>query len=214
MSDYMNQENEGKFLTMKSRSRAQKLAMIGALVVFLASLVVLRRPGLIPIAIGVFAYLALLLAFWPRRRPAPIIPLPNGVKRSDFNLAIERLQIGAARLRAAIPNAPPADEPLFARMADLLDQIQAHHVANPTHVTLTRTFIRHTLVRIIETVGEYIDLNGRAGPDQTERLAEISGAFDGFVPVLEKIDQACLDNDLTQLEINVEVLNEQLDRRH
>ena len=199
---------------MRTRSGAQKIAMFGALAVFLASLVVLRRPGLIPLGIGVFAYLALLLAFWPRRRPTPVVPLPEGVKRSDFNLAIERLQIGAARLRAAIAKAPPSDEPLFGRMADLLDQIQAHHVANPNHVTLTRTFIRHTLVRIIEAVGEYIDLTGRAGPDQSERLAEISGAFDGFVPVLEKIDQACLDNDLTQLEINVEVLNEQLDRRH
>ena len=31
--------------------------------------------------------------------------------------------------------------------------------------------------------------------------------------MLEKIDRACLDNDITALEINVEVLNEQLDRR-
>ena len=38
------------------------------------------------------------------------------------------------------------------------------------------------------------------------------GKNEGFVPVLEKIDKACLDNDLTALEINVEVLNEQLDR--
>ena len=43
-------------------------------------------------------------------------------------------------------------------------------------------------------------------------LAEVSRRLADFVPVLENIDRACLDDDLTSLEINVEVLDEQLGR--
>jgi hypothetical protein len=62
-------------------------------------------------------------------------------------------------------------------------------------------------------VAGYVRLAAQAGPDQKDRLAAISTQLEEFVPVLEKIDRACLDNDITALEINVEVLNEQLDRR-
>ena len=198
---------------MKSRKRAQIIALVGAVVVFVATMLVLRRPGLAPFAVGTFAYVALLLALWPKNRQSPPKPLPEGVKRADFEFAIERLHHGVIHLRNAIAEAPLADGPLFERMAELLDTIREHHVANPSHVTMTRTFMRHTLGRIIETVREYVELASRAGTDQSDRLAEVSRQFEGFVPVLEKIDQACLDNDLTALEINVEVLNEQLDRK-
>ena len=198
---------------MRSRKTAQTVALVGAVAVFLASLVVLRRPTYVPFLVGAFAYVALLLALWPNRRRQAPTALPDGVKRADFEFAIERLHAGAAKLRAAIAEAPLADGPLFNRMADLLDTIREHHVSNPSHVTTTRIFMRHTLGRIIETVGEYVELAQRAGSNHADRLAEVSRQFEDFVPVLEKIDQACLDNDLTALEINVEVLNDQLDRK-
>lgn len=191
----------------------QKLAVLAGVAVFAATMVLFRAYAPISLGLGVFAYLAVLAALWPRRRGLKVGPLPQGVDRQDFELAMERLAIGAQRLRTFVHQAPPSDGPLFERMAGLLDLIREHHAANPGHVTLTRTFIRHTLKRMLDSVSDYIDLAGRSGPDQQERLAEISRGFEEYVPVLEKIDKACLDNDLTALEINVEVLNEQLDRK-
>lgn len=198
---------------MRSRRKAQIIAVLGASVIFLASLIVLRRPSMIPLGVGGFAYVALLLAFWPKR-PAPQSPsLPKGVSREDFQLAISRLTEGARRLRGFIAEAPAADEPLLARMAELMEQIREHHRANPEHVRLTRTFVRHTLSQIIGTITDYIALSRRAGPDQADRLAEISRGLEGYVPALERVEKACLDNDLTALEISVEVLNDQIDRK-
>lgn len=198
---------------MRSRRTAQIIAIIGASAIFLASLVVLRRPGVIPFGVGGFAYVALLLAFWPKRASRAPAPLPKGVNAEDFQHAMTRLGEGARRLRGFIPEAPAADEPLLARLAELMERIRDHHRANPGHVRITRTFIRHTLARMIETITNYIDLGRRAGPDQADRLAEISRGLEGYVPALERIEQACLDNDLTALEISVEVLNEQIDRK-
>ena len=84
---------------------------------------------------------------------------------------------------------------------------------NPDHVRLTAKFRRHVVGRMVGSVKSYVELARRAGRDQKARLAAISTQLEEFVPVLEKIDRACLENDLTALEINVEVLNEQLNRR-
>lgn len=197
---------------MRSRRSAQIIAIAGATVVFLSCLVVLRRPSFMVIGLGGFAYLALLIAFWPRRTRSPTKPLPETVSREDFDLAMQRLGDGAAKLRAAIAELPAADAPLFARLAELIETIRGHLRANPEHVRLTRTFVRHTLARMMEIVGDYVRLVRRSGPGQEDRLAEISRRFEAFVPALEKIDQACLENDLTALEISVEVLGEQIDR--
>ncbi|MEM7057048.1 MAG: hypothetical protein AAF557_05620 [Pseudomonadota bacterium] len=147
----------------------------------------------------------------------PIRKGPGGAKdragRKEENRAIGLLEAAAKRLRRLSRQAPAADRPMFQRMADLFDELKIHHIANPAHVKLTDKFRKHVMGRMLATVEDYIDLAKRAGPDQQERLGQISQHMTEFIPVLERIDQACLDNDLTTLEINVEVLNEQLNRR-
>ncbi len=197
---------------MKSRSFVQKIAVTGALAAFVATLVPFRLYNGIPFIVAGFTYLALLAAFWPRKRIARPA-LPENVRQKDYQLALERLGLGARRMQAFRDRAPASDGPLFTRMAELLETIRAHHEANPSHVALSRTFVRNTLGRMIESISDYVALAERSGPQQEDRLAEISRGFEGYVPALEKIDQACLDNDLTALEINVEVLNDQLDRK-
>ena len=104
-------------------------------------------------------------------------------------------------------------------MAELVAAIRRHHVANPGHVPRTRAFVRHTLPRMVAAVAGYVDLARRTDPGTTQgdpaarRLAEVARKLAGFVPVLENIDRACVEDDLMALEINVEVLDEQLGRR-
>jgi hypothetical protein len=70
---------------------------------------------------------------------------------------------------------------------------------------------------MVAAVAGYVDLARRArpaagDPAQEERLAGISRRLAGFLPALERIDRACLEDDLMALEISVEVLDEQLGR--
>lgn len=195
---------------MKSKQGARSAALVAALLTFVVLAFGLKLRNFVPFVAAGTIYLGALLALWPRR--AAPARLPDGVERTEYNLALERLADCAARLRMQAGLVEGNDASLFDRMAELLDQIAQHHRANPLHVNRTRTFIRSTLRRIVEAVSDYVALARRAGPDQASRMGQISAGLAAFIPVLERIDQACIDNDLTALEINVEVLNDQLDR--
>ena len=196
---------------MNRRGRAQLKAAAAALAVFLALLLGLRLRSWLPFVGAALTYLALLWAF--RREPPPRpVALPEGVGRADYEAAVETLGSAGRELRALAAEAPAGDMALIRRMADRVEAIRAHHEANPAHVPRTRIFVRHTLGRMVAAVAGYVDLAGRAGPEGDGRLAEIRRRLEGFVPVLERIDRACVENDLMALEISVEVLDEQLGR--
>lgn len=197
---------------MKSAKRANWAALAGGLGVFLLMVMLLKLRNWMPLVMGLVTYLVMLSTFWPRRRTRRA-PLPDGVDGEEFKLAMERMSIGAKRLRREIADAPAADQRLIDEMADLIDRIRDHHEANPGHFTLTRRFIRHSLSRMIEAVIDYVALHKRAGPDQQTRMDEIAAELRSFLPALERVDQACLENDLDALQISVEVLNDQLDRK-
>lgn len=196
---------------MKSWRRANTVALAGALVAFVTVLILLKFRSFMPLAVGFLAYLSLLVLFRPRKAASPV-PLPDDVSREDFDLAMERMVIGARRLRRETPRAPVGDRRVIGQMADLIDRIREHHEDNPGHVTQTRRFIRQTLGRMVQAVIDYVSLAERAGPEQHDRLREISAEIAAFVPALEGIDRACLQNDLDALQVSVEVLNHQMDR--
>ncbi|MEM0987234.1 MAG: hypothetical protein AAGK00_00015 [Pseudomonadota bacterium] len=195
---------------MRSKKVATWIAVIGGILSFMAIAGLLRFHAWLPLVGGTTVALLLLGALWPRRLPAP--PAPKEVTEDPVQEVLDRLMAGADCLSTYARAAPSADAPLFTRMAELLEQIRAHHVANPSHATTTRRFVQHVLGRMLSQIANYMDLVNRAGPEEGQRLADISRQFEGFVPVLERIDKACLANDLDELEISVEVLNQQLDR--
>ncbi|HET7410827.1 MAG TPA: hypothetical protein VFJ13_11570, partial [Paracoccaceae bacterium] len=161
---------------------------------------------------AILTYLALLWALRGEPQPPRRAALPDGISRADHDAAIEALAAAGRELRTLAVEAPAEDMALIRRMADLVEAIRGHHEANPAHVPRTRIFVRHTLGRMVAAVAGYVDLARRAGPDGDDRLAEILRRLEGFVPVLERIDRACIENDLMALEISVEVLDEQLGR--
>jgi hypothetical protein len=196
--------------------RAHAVALAGAAAVFLLLLVALRLRNWLPFFGAALAYLGLLWAWHgarPGADPARDAPLPPGISAEDHRAALDALDDARRRLGGLAAEAPPADAAVIARMAALVEAIGRHHRASPGHVARTRTFMRHTLPRMVAAVADYVDLARRAAPGiSDERLAEVSRRLADFVPVLENIDRACLDDDLTSLEINVEVLDEQLGR--
>ena len=52
-----------------------------------------------------------------------------------------------------------------------------------------------------------------AGQRLKGELDRVNDERSAFFAALEKVDRACLENDLDALQISVEVLNEQLDRK-
>lgn len=197
---------------MRLPGRAQLKAGLAALAVFVLLLVGLRLRSWLPFIAAALTYLALLW-YW-RARPAARreVALPDGVSRADLDAALDALAAARRELGALADAAPPADLPLIRRMAALVGAIRLHIEANPAHVPRTRTFVRHTLGRMVAAVAGYVDLTRRAGPGGNGRLSEVARRLEGFVPVLERIDRACVENDLMALEISVEVLDEQLGR--
>ena len=192
--------------------RAQIIAVIGALAVFLVLLVGLRLRGWPPFILAALAYAALL---WVLPRPparAPPAPLPDGISRADQDAALAALENAVRDLRSLAERAPSSDRARLRHMAALIDAIRKHHLANPSHLARTRIFVRHTLPRMVGAIATYVDLASRALAQDEARLAGIRERLDGFIPVLEQIERACLDHDLTALEISVEVLDEQLGR--
>lgn len=198
---------------MRSRGSARILAVLGGIAAFLVAILLLKLRNWLPLMAGGLTYFVLLSMLWPKARRLPEAPLPGGVAQTDVDGAVYRLGDAAGQLRARVADAPRADKPLIAHMADLIDRIREHHRANPEHVRLTRTFIRHALPRMVTAVSDYIALSRRSGPEHKSRLDDISARLEAFVPALERIDRACLENDLDALEISVEVLNDQLDRK-
>ena len=217
---------------MRFGARAQTLAIGGALAVFLVLLLALRLRSWLPFLGAALTYLGLLYACRPTDRPTDRptahpaagharqaergAALPDGVARDDWQVALDALAGARRELAALAAEAPVAERPMIERMADLVGAIRLHHEANPGHVSRTRSFVRHTLPRMVAAVAGYVDLARRADtrhePGHDARLAAVSRQLRGFVPVLEKIDRACVEDDLMALEVNVEVLNEQLGR--
>lgn len=188
------------------------LAMAAAIAVFVALVFGLRMFNWMPFVASGLTWVFVMLG----TTPVPVKKGPGGATdragRKAEDQAIAELGHAARRLRRLAGRAPDRDRALFQKMADLVQTIREHHIARPAHVTLTSKFRRHVLGRIVQSVADYVDLSRRSGPDQRARLKQISEQLETFVPALEKIDKACLDNDLTELEIHVDVLGDQLDR--
>lgn len=157
----------------------------------------------LPAGLAVYGALLMLVT-----RKIPIVTITG-----EVNDAVERLTLAASRISAAAKRAPAADRDSFARMGVLIEAIAQHHRDDPSDFQHTRTFIRGMLDRIVTSVEGYVELAAKSRGLNAARLEHVRAQFPGFVTALEKVDQACLENDFMALEVEVGVLSEQLARR-
>lgn len=161
---------------------------------------------------GLAAWGGVMLAVEAEQDDIPLDPA-DGIAEKDIRDAIDRLTAAASRLRAATLKARGPEKTTFRRMAELVEAIRGHHITDRRDFRHTRPFIRGSLERMVASVEGYVELDAKARGENRERLAEVRERIEGFVPALEKIDQACLENDFMALEVQVEVLSDQLERR-
>lgn len=161
---------------------------------------------------GVAVYGAMMLIIG--RRPPPTEEyVADGVSRAELTAAINSITAASSTMRGLSQKARGADREAFSRMAKLFEAIRGHHIKDPRDYRHTRRFIRHDLPRIVESAEKYVDLDHRASGTNRDRVEALGQQIHSFLPVLEKIDQACLENDFMALEVQVEVLGEQLETR-
>ena len=156
-------------------------------------------------------YFALLLLI-PRRPALAEVMVSDQVSAQDIARATAALTAAITRLDAAAKAAPKdntLDLPDLSRhLASIRDLIKA----DPRDYRQTRQFINYFLPMIVTTVESYIALAKLAQGDNAARLAELGSTIKGFVPVVQKIDQACIENDFAALEAQVSALQFQLKR--
>jgi 5-bromo-4-chloroindolyl phosphate hydrolysis protein len=115
-------------------------------------------------------------------------------------------------MNEAAKTAPAADRDGITDMSKHLGSIRELIKADPQDYKQTKQFISYFLPLIVATVESYVGLAKLAQGGNADRLAELGAQIKGFVPVVAKIDRACLDNDFAALEAEVYALQFQLKR--
>jgi hypothetical protein len=161
--------------------------------------------------LAVVVYLALLLLIG-RRPPLDEVMLSTRVSAADVRQASAALAASARRLEAAAETAPEADRKEIRKMVGHIGSIRAQIEQEPEDFRRARRFVTNYLPHMVETVESYVSLAGRAKGQQAERLGPIRDRIRDFLPALERIDAACLENDFAELEAQVDALAIQMKR--
>lgn len=189
----------------------QILAALLASATFLALFFAAGLVWWLALGLAALAYFALLLII-PRRRPLDEVMVSDQVSAQDIARATDALTNAAFRLNAAAQIAPATEKAGLLDMSQHLTSIRELIKADPKDYRQTRQFIGYFLPMIVTTVESYVGLAKLAQGDNAARLAELGGMIRGFVPVVQKIDQACIENDFVALESQVSALQFQLKR--
>ncbi len=164
------------------------------------------------LALAVAVYGAVLLIVRRRRRADEIV-LGARVTQADVQAAGEALRDSAERLDKAAAQVPEADREAVEEMARHVWSIRENVLEDADDYRLTRRFIGSYLPNIVKSVETYAQLASKAARSQPERLAAVGKQIREYGPVLEHIDQACIENDFAALESEVDALGAQLSRR-
>ena len=189
----------------------QLLAAALASVAFLALFLKAALVWWLAMGLAVLVYGALLLMI-PRRRPLSEVMVSDQVSAQDIAKATAALTAAINRLDAAARAMPQGDSLSLGEMSRHLASIRELIKADPRDFRQTRQFVGYFLPLIVTTVESYAELAKLAKGENATRLAELGKVIQGFAPVVQKIDQACIENDFTALEALVSALQFQLKR--
>ena len=189
----------------------QILAAVLASAAFLALFFPAGLLWWVALGLAALLYFGFLLVI-PRRKLMSEVMLTDEVSAADIARATDALTNAAYRMNEAAKLAPAADRDGLTDMAKHLTSIRELIRADPKDYRQTKQFISYFLPMIVNTVESYVALAKLAQGGNAARLSELGATIKGFAPVVQKIDQACLDNDFAALEAQVFALQFQLKR--
>lgn len=165
------------------------LSLLLALLVYGAVLLIVeRKPGLDEITAGI------------------------GTTEADLAEAGRIMDSAASRLEATQGKLPPPDADVVGQLINHVRSIRTQVTTDPKDYRRARRFIASYLGNMVETVEGFADLTAKAGGRHEERLKPMSDRIRAYVPALERIDAACLENDFAALEAQMNALSYQMDR--
>ncbi len=166
----------------------------------------------VSLGLGVVVYGAFLLMI--RRRPSLSEQIVDTtITMADIKASTKALDDAARRIDSAADAVPDRDRPALDRMAVLLRAIRDHVREDPQDYRSTRRFVSAYLPMILDTIEGYARLSRQSQGSQSARLTALGARIQSYLPLLEQIEHACLENDFAELEAQVDALATQLDRR-
>lgn len=160
--------------------------------------------------VGVAVYVAALLLI-ERAPEAYEVTVFANLTQADVQAAVQYCRQAAAELRAASKAKRMDAETAVAleKMAQLLDAIADSYRQDPRDLKHSRSFVQHHLPKIRTAVQDYVALGGLALTEQAQqRLVQVGATIRGYVPHIQSIYDACLENDFAKLELETSVLGD------
>lgn len=163
--------------------------------------------------LGVAAYGASLLLI-ERKALLSEVQLSARVSAEDVTKAAATLEDAGKRIEQSALSAPhPDEEKALTQITDHLKSIRQSVIDDPADYRAARQFINVYLPKIVQTVESYVKVAEHVTDANADRLEGLGARIQEFEPVVHRIRTACIENDLTALELEVDVLSKSLDRR-
>lgn len=189
----------------------QIIAALLAGVAFCAVYFGLLLAWFVALGIAIAVYAALLLII-TRKLPLDEIVLTDRVSAADIANAGTLLQNAADRITKSADALPTPEAAPLHDMAAHLTSIRAQILADPADYRPAHRFITFYMPRMVDNIDAYAQLSQRATGAARDRLAGLATGLQSYGQVVARIDQACMENDFSALEAEVEALAFQLKR--
>ena len=163
---------------------------------------------------GLAVYAAALLLI-EAELPSATLPLP--AQRFNPTEAVRLCEEAAVKLRRASQASHiDADTALaLERLAQLVEEIGRNHLQEGRDLRQSRGFVGHYLPKIMAVVTSYVALSERTISAQSqERLQQIATVIRSYLPHVQSIHEACLENDFEKLELETAVLGDVMRLEH
>lgn len=131
--------------------------------------------------------------------------------QEDINAAVRQCTLAAKELRSASKaNRIDANTAVaLERMAQLVEEIGRNYQQDARDLKHSRNFTNHYLPKILELVKDYVALSDRTVTDSAQqRLQQVGSVIRGYLPNVQTIHDACLENDFEKLELETSVLGD------
>lgn len=194
-------------MTLSDGTR-HKLATAVALAAVLAAHYGLGADVVVAVALAAGIYAICLWLLAGHRTEAPVTTAEQDTWTAKG--AIMALDAAADRVDRSARHVPGDDRRNLKYMAIVLRNIRDRVEEDPRDARATRRFIQVYLPIMLDSLEAYGRLTGQG---QSDRLDVVGARIREYLPVLKQIEQACLENDLTELEAQVDALAVQLERR-
>jgi hypothetical protein len=181
-----------------------------AALAFTAVYLVLDLVWWVALLAGFAVYAASLLLIERKPEDNEVYVYEN-LTRQDINAAVQQCLAAAKTLRSASKaNRIDANTAIaLEKMAQLVEEIGLNYQQDARDLKHSRNFSDNFLPKILGLVGDYVALSERTVSDASqERLKHVGSTIRGYLPNVQTIHDACLENDFEKLELETSVLGD------